>query len=101
MDVILGGVTRLLSQTGEIYNDSDLGTDGNIENVQPGKAYKVQASYLTMKKLKGRMYNSDTNPMSVKRGWNWISYPYLDKKDVNDVIGNAEEGEFLVAQWLR
>ena len=98
MDVILGGVTRLLSQTGEIYNDSDLGTDGNIENLQPGKAYKVQASYLTMKKLKGRMYNSDTNPMSVKRGWNWISYPYLDKKDVNDVIGNAEEGEFLVAQ---
>ena len=97
-ELLYGGVKRLLSQTEEVYNDPELGMVGNIENILPCKAYKAQASYVTLKTLKGRMHNLDDNPMDVKQGWNWISYPYSEERPVSTVISNPEQGEFLVAQ---
>ena len=97
-ELLYGGVKRLLSQTEEVYNDPELGMVGNIENILPCKAYKAQASYVTLKTLKGRMHNLDDNPMDVKQGWNWISYPYSEERFVSTVISNPEQGEFLVAQ---
>ena len=98
VDLIIGGVTRMLSQTEEIYNDPELGLVGNINNIQPGAAYKVQSSLVMFRTSTGNLHSLDDNPVNVKKGWNWISYPYSEERSVNTVISNPEEGEFLVAQ---
>ena len=98
VDLIIGGVTRMLSQTEEIYNDPELGLVGNINNIQPGAAYKVQSSLVMFRTSTGNLHSLDTNPMDVKKGWNWISYPYSEERPVNTVISNPEQGEFLVSQ---
>ena len=98
VDVIIGGVTRMLSQTEELFNDPELGMVGNIKNIQPGKAYKVKSSQVMFRTTTGNLHSLNDNPVNVKKGWNWISYPYSEERSVNTVISNPEEGEFLVAQ---
>lgn len=98
VDLIIGGVTRMLSQTEEIYNDPELGLVGNINNIQPGAAYKVQSSLVMFRTSTGNLHSLNDNPVNVKKGWNWISYPYSEERPVSTVISNPEQGEFLVAQ---
>lgn len=94
---LLGNVTHVLSQFKEWVDDSDYGMAGDIEALLPGLAYKVNASYATMKSFKGRIHDTENMPIMLKSGWNWISYPHQEKRAI-EVLSNAEEGDCVVSQ---
>lgn len=95
----LNNVTHVVSQFDEIINDPVYGMVGNIEALQPGASYKMESPYSTMKVFKGHLHDLTNTPIKLHTGWNWISYPYAEEKEINDVISNASEGDYMTSQF--
>lgn len=95
----LNNVTHVVSQFDEIINDPVYGMVGNIEALQPGASYKMESPYSTMKVFKGHLHDLANTPIKLHTGWNWISYPYAEEKEINDVISNASEGDYMTSQF--
>lgn len=89
---------RIVGQFDETIYDHDNGVVGEIDSIAPGQAYKVEASSSLLKAFKGHLYDTETTPMSLKTGWNWIAYPYFESRSIAETITNADEGDFLTAQ---
>ncbi|MEG1861479.1 MAG: CARDB domain-containing protein [Bacteroidaceae bacterium] len=96
---IFGNITRVVGQFDEIIKDPIYGMIGGIETLLPGAAYKMNASYSAMKSFKGHLHNLSDRPIQLHTGWNWISYPYMEEKNINDVLANASEGDYLTSQF--
>jgi surface protein len=88
-------VSRLLSQTQELVNDPEYGLVGNLKAIEPGKAYKLEASKQFQYGFRGYLA-SDRVPL--EQGWNWISYPYFKAGTPDAVITNAEDGDYISGQ---
>lgn len=99
MSGLLSGVSHIVSQFDEIINDPVYGMIGGIEVLQPGLAYKVDASYASIKSFKGHIHDINDKPVELHKGWNWISYPYYEERNINEVISNPSEGEYLTSQF--
>ena len=96
-------VERVQTQMGEIYRDSKLGFTGHIDDVSANDGIKVYMSAEGSIKLDGDLFNPYVQPLSLKKGWNWIGYS-LDKPvaidnaladmepEVGDYIVNITEG---------
>lgn len=95
----LGNITHIVSQFDEIINDPVYGMIGGIESLLPGVAYKMNASYSSIKSFKGHLHDLAEAPIEVRTGWNWISYPYVEELDINDVLTNASEGDYMTSQF--
>lgn len=95
----LGNITRIVSQFDEIINDPIYGATGGIETLLPGVAYKMDASYGAMQFFKGHLHNLSETPIELHTGWNWISYPYAEEKNINDVLADASEGDYVTSQF--
>lgn len=95
---ILGNVTHIVSQFDEIIQDPQYGMIGAIESLVPGVAYKMNASYSSLKSFKGHLHNLTTSPIELHTGWNWISYPYMEEKNINDVLPKVSEGDYITSQ---
>lgn len=93
-----GSVTRIVSQFDEVIYDPVYGMTGNIEALRPGNAYKMDASYSSLKSFKGHLHDLSASPIVLHKGWNWISYPYIEEKSINAVIRNVSEGDVLTSQ---
>ncbi len=89
---------RILGQDNELVHDANLGLVGNMESINAGAAYKLEATYANVKVFKGHLHNTEDLPVSLITGWNWISYPYYEERSLNDVIANATEGDFITTQ---
>lgn len=96
---MLGGVTRILSQNGETTNDPIYGIIEGFDALQPGSAYKMEVLFSATKTFKGRLHDLKLSPIELKSGWNWISYPFMEEKNINSVITNASEGDFMTSQF--
>ena len=94
------GHLRILhvGQTDEIIKDPLYGLVGNLSELAPGKAYKLDASRVFNNTSRGHLYDAGTSPLTLHRGWNWIAYPYLDQAPLNQVISNASEGDYITSQ---
>lgn len=97
LNLISAKSSRVLGQFDELVLDPEYGLVGGIDQIEPGAAYKVNASSYFTSTFDGHLYDLQTSPLEVKRGWNWIAYPYFENNEV-DVIQNAEEGDFVVSQ---
>ncbi|MCM1312309.1 MAG: hypothetical protein NC252_05345 [Roseburia sp.] len=94
---ILGNVSRVLGPSNTFVYDSEYGINDDCAALLPGFAYKVNASYATMKSFKGRVHDVENDCIMLQTGWNWISYPYFEAR-ATDVLVNVEEGDCVVSQ---
>ena len=90
---------RIVGQYNELIIDPQYGKVGELDFLQPGKAYKVKANSAFVKTFSGHLYNTEKSPVNLKTGWNWIAYPYIESKQISDVITNATEGDCIVNQY--
>ena len=95
----LGHVTRIVSQFDEVINDPLYGMTGGIDSLRAGQAYKMEASLGTLKSFKGHLHNLQHAPISLHTGWNWISYPFAEERNINDVLPDASEGDVMTSQY--
>lgn len=95
----LVNANHIVSQFDEIINDPVYGMVGGIESLLPGVAYKMDASYSSIKSFKGHMYDLENSPIELHTGWNWISYPFAEEREINEVISNASEGDYMTSQF--
>ena len=90
---------RLLDQQNELFRDPEFGLVGGITAITPAVAYKVEASSRFSRTMRGHLLgDADAATISVKKGWNWIAYPYFSNKKIADVLTNAEEGDYISGQ---
>ena len=97
---IIANATRIISQFDEVVNDPEYGMIGGFDALEPGVAYKVNTSsyYSAVRSVKGHKHDIENNPIKIRNGWNWISYPYYEKRPIDAVVRNASEGDFIVSQ---
>lgn len=91
-------VSRILSQTQDKFRDPKFGLVGNLEVLEPAKAYKVCASESTTAKITGVAFNP-TATVKINKGYNWIGCPVDDASlKINDLFANfeAEEGDMII-----
>lgn len=91
-------VTHIISQFDETIDDPVYGMTGGIDMLLPGVAYKMKTAYSVMKSFKGHLYNLTDAPIELHSGWNWISYPYVEERNLNEVLVNASEGDYITSQ---
>ena len=95
---VLGNATRLIGQFDELVNDPEYGMTGGVDSLMPCSAYKLNVSYAITKTFNGHLHNLENNPIVLRAGWNWISYPYIEEKEIGAVIANASAGDVVSSQ---
>lgn len=89
---------RIVGQFDELILDPQYGMVGGLDSFQPGKAYKIEAKTPFTKSFSGHIYQTETMPIGLRTGWNWIAYPYMESASVGSVIANASEGDYIATQ---
>lgn len=87
---------RIVGQFDEMIMDPVYGFVGGLDSLEYGRGYKVKASEAIVMHQKGHINNSS---LKLEKGWNWISYPYYEERNINEVISNPSEGEYLASQF--
>jgi len=85
---------RIVAQESELFRDPEFGMVGGISTLDAGQAYKVNANTRFSRTLRGHLAEGS---LELKRGWNWVAYPY-DQEKTLAVIANPEEGDYIVSQ---
>lgn len=98
IEALSTSIDRIVSQFEEVIRDPEYGLIGDITHIQCGKGYKMEALYTSLRTLDGRMHYVADKPIAMRKGWNWISYPYYDERPIASVITNAEEGDIITSQ---
>jgi len=89
---------RIVGQFDELILDPQYGMVGGLDSFQPGKAYKIEAKTPFTKSFSGHIYQTETMPIGLRKGWNWIAYPYMESASISSVIANASEGDYIATQ---
>jgi hypothetical protein len=89
---------RIVGQFDELILDPQYGMVGGLDSFLPGKAYKIEAKTPFTKSFSGHIYQTETMPIGLRKGWNWIAYPYMESASVSSVIANASEGDYIATQ---
>ena len=97
--VIGENAVRIVGQTEELVDDPAYGLTGNLSELNPTQAYKIQVSAATRHTLNGYEYNPAT-PFEVKTGWNWIGYPVSQTLSVAEAFASStpDEEDYIVGQ---
>ena len=88
---------RIISQTGELINDPEFGLVGNITEMTAGQAYKIEANSRFTNSFRGHLYDVIAQPINLRKGWNWIPFPFKEKAPI-DALTSAEEGDYITSQ---
>lgn len=88
---------RIMGQTDEAVNDPETGMTGSLSELMSGQAYKVEANSRFTNTLRGHLYNTAVSPINLRKGWNWVAFPYMNGATM-DVVTTAEEGDFIASQ---
>lgn len=91
-------VNRIVSQLDEVVKDPQYGMIGGFSALTPTNAYKIEASYATMKTFNGHLLGDEYSSINLRKGWNWIGYPWNTAASLSDAITGAREGDRIVAQ---
>ncbi len=97
VELFADNAKRIVSQFDELIYDPVYGMVGDIDSLKSGIGYKIETPITFLKTFKGHLYNVEERPISLKKGWNWISYPYFEN-GTSGMITNAEEGDYIIAQ---
>lgn len=97
VEMFTENVSRIVGQFEELINDPVYGVVGKIDSLRPGVGYKIETPMTFVTTSKGHLHDIEENIISIKQGWNWISYPYFENRP-REIITNAEEGDYIIAQ---
>ena len=95
VDYMKSYTNRIVGQFDELISDPQFGLVGGLEQMASGVAYKVEALERFSTSFRGHLLAA---PITLKKGWNWVAYPWTDSRLVSAAITNAEEGDYLVSQ---
>lgn len=95
IDDMSNRANRIVGQFDELINDPQFGLVGGLEQLTSGVAYKVEALNRFTTSFRGHLLPSS---IDLKKGWNWIPYPWTEAIAVGTAITNAEDGDYLVSQ---
>ena len=99
IETIVNDLSNIVGQFAESIEDPEYGMVGDIYTIEPGHAYKLNAKQGMTSTYIGRIHNIQEKPIMLNTGWNWISYPYAEERDINDVLSNASEGDYMTSQF--
>ena len=90
---------RIVAQERELVKDPAFGLVGNLDELSPQAAYKVQVAEVTQHVLSGYAFNPAT-PLELKAGWNWLGFPMGQTMTVAEAFAQAEpeEEDYIVGQ---
>ena len=93
-------ITCLRSQTKEVVKDPVVGLIGNLHELQPAEAYKVEVAAKASTRLQGFECNASATPVPVEVGWNWLGYPVNQTMTLEEALTfyEASEGDLIVGQ---
>ena len=98
----LGNITtfasRVQSQKNELIRVPEQGLVGDIDYLQPGTSYKLETNTPFTIAMRGRLFDTDLQDVTLQQGWNWIAYPYFETRNLATVLTNAEDGDCITAQ---
>lgn len=97
VEMFTENVSRIVGQFEELINDPVYGVVGKIDSLRSGVGYKIETPMTFVTTSKGHLHDIEENIISIKQGWNWISYPYFENRP-REIITNAEEGDYIIAQ---
>jgi hypothetical protein len=86
---------RIVGQFDELISDPQYGMVGGLEQLSAGVAYKVEAQERFSTSFRGHLLST---PITMKKGWNWVAYPWTESRLISATITEAEEGDYLVSQ---
>lgn len=98
LDGLLTGANRILSQFDELVYDPEYGMVGQIDSIASGKAYKVENVYTSVNLMEGHLLDPVSTPISLKKGWNWVAYPYYESRQIVNTIADAMDGDVIASQ---
>lgn len=98
LDGLLAGANRILSQFEELVYDPEYGMVGEIDSIASGKAYKVENVYTSVNLMEGHLFDPASTPVSLKKGWNWVAYPYYESRQIANTIADAMDGDIIASQ---
>lgn len=99
IDPIVNDLSNIVGQFAESIEDPEYGIIGDISAIEPGNAYKLNVKQGMAMTYSGRIHDIKNNPIVLHKGWNWISYPYAEERELNEVISNATEGDYMTSQF--
>ena len=95
-------VVEVKSQTKGIIRDKKFGMVGNLKEMVATEAYKVKTTAADTKarQLVDYPFKATTHSITLKKGWNWLSYPMEQQASVAEALKNfsPQEGDYLVGQ---
>ena len=97
IETISSYANRIVGQFDELIRDPQYGMVGGLTQLNAGEAYKVEANRAFENTFRGHLYNVETTPLQVHKGWNWLAYPHHEQMPIR-VITNAEEGDYMTSQ---
>jgi hypothetical protein len=91
------GVSRLLTQDGEVTKDPVLGYVGSLGAVAADEAVKVQTESGLSLSFSGEIYNPTKTAVYLQKGWNWLGYPLDQTMSIGEALANleVEEGDYI------
>lgn len=91
--------TQVLSQTALATKDAALGWTGTLSSLLSSEGYKINMSLDTEYTFDGP-FLADDAVITLKKGWNWISYPHLATQPLASALSafQASEGDIIVGQ---
>ncbi len=91
--------TQILSQTASATKDATLGWTGTLASLLSSEGYKINMSLDTECTFNGQ-FLADDAAITLKKGWNWISYPRLGTQPLSSALSafQASEGDIIVGQ---
>lgn len=87
--------SRIVGQSEELINDPQYGIVGGLKQMSSGVSYKLEARESFTTNFRGHLYSA---PVVLKKGWNWVAYPWTESRPVSTTITNADEGDYLISQ---
>lgn len=97
LETISTYANRIVGQFDELIRDPKYGMVVGLTQLNAGEAYKVEANRAFENTFRGHLYNVETTPLQVHKGWNWLAYPHHEQMPIR-VITNAEEGDYMTSQ---
>lgn len=105
-------VERVVGFNSEIVRDPQAGLTGSLTTLSPTEGYLLQANEQTSNTWNGHACKSESTPLSLRTGWNWIGFTPMYEcplaealaslsPDEGDVVKDHENfATFSGGQWI-
>lgn len=90
-------VERLVGFDTELIRDPQLGLTGDLTVLTPSASYLMQTNDVVDNTWNGHAYKPETTAVTLKKGWNWISYLPIYENTLEKALEavSPDEGDII------